>query len=155
MVETALIKRQQGFTLIELMIVVVVMSIILGIAVPSYRSYTLRAGRIDAVGALLRIAAAQERFYLQNGVYASNAQLKLAPPDGLGFTAGKSARSYYDLAIVADGGGLTIGFSATATVDSDEKQGSDSDCTAFSLDQNGRRGANAGHVAAVVEKCWR
>ncbi len=148
-------STQRGFTLIELMIVILLMSIILGISIPSYRSYTLKAGRADASSALLRIAAAQERFYLQNGTYASNAQLAPAPPNGLGFAGAKSERGYYDLAIAPDVGGLPIGYTVTATVDPAEKQKGDPDCTSLSINQNGQRGANGGTIPAVVEKCWR
>lgn len=149
------LAKQRGFTLVELMIVVLLMSIILGISVPSYRAYTLRAGRIDASNVLLRIAAAQERFYLQNGTYASDAELTVDPPNGLGFGSGKSAHGYYDLAIAPDANGLTIGYAVTATVDPAGNQKGDADCGSLSIDQNGRRGANGGYVAAVVEKCWR
>ncbi|MAF83785.1 MAG: hypothetical protein CL797_06740 [Chromatiales bacterium] len=148
-------SRQQGFTLIELMIVILLMSIILGISIPNYRAYTLRAGRSDATSALMRIAAAQERFYLQNGTYAGNAALALDPPNGLGFTNSKSGHSYYDLQIAADAGGLTIGYSASATVDAAGKQRDDPDCNSMSINQNGQRGANGGFIPAAVEKCWR
>jgi type IV pilus assembly protein PilE len=148
-------RKQTGFTLIELMITILLISIILGISVPSYRSYVLRAGRTDASTALLRVAAAQERFYLQNGTYAGNGVLAVDPPNGLGIANSKSERGYYDLAIAPDAGGLTIGYIFTATVDATGKQKDDSDCTSISIDQNSRRGANGGYVAAVVEKCWR
>jgi len=148
-------STQQGFTLIELMIVILLMSIILGVSIPSYRAYTLRAGRSDASTALLHLAASQERFYLQNGTYAGNAALAVDPPNGLGFTNSKSRHNYYDLAIAPDAAGLTVGYVATATVDANEKQRGDADCNSLSIDQNGRRGANGGYVAADVEKCWR
>lgn len=147
--------RQIGFTLIEMMIVLLIASIILTAAVPGYRQYVLRAGRVDATNALLRVAAAQEKFYLQNGVYAANSALAAAPPAGLGFTASQSDRGYYNLAITPSAGGFTVGYTVSATTEPAEKQKDDTDCTAFSLDQSGRRGANGGYDAATVEKCWR
>ena len=150
-----MVTQQKGFTLIELMIVVLLISIILGVAVPSYRGYTLRTGRTDAAIALLRVAAAQEKFYLQNGTYATNAQLSLDPPAGLGFTASKSERGYYALTVAPDAAGLAVGYTASAAPIAGEKQATDPDCTAFSIDQSGRRGANNGYVPAAIEKCWR
>ena len=147
-------QRQNGFTLIEMLIVVTLLAIVLGLAVPSYRNYTLRAGRADATNALLRIAAAQEKFYLQNGIYATNAQLQQDRPAGLGFDGGSSERGYYTLA-VTDEANLATGYTATATVVSTDKQKDDTDCSSFSLDQDGRRGANGGYAPATVEKCWR
>ncbi|MGI9290569.1 MAG: type IV pilin protein [Gammaproteobacteria bacterium] len=147
-------KQQAGFTLIELMITVVVMSIIMAVAVPSYRDYTQRTNRADATMTLLRIAAAQERFYLQNGIYASNAQLVLAPPAGLGITNRLSERGYYSFSILDSAGNLAIGYTIRAVPVTGERQDDDF-CTEFSVDQNGRRGALEGYDAANVEKCWR
>lgn len=148
---------QKGFTLIELMIVVLVMSLVLGLSIPSYRNYTLRAGRTDATNALLRIAAAQERFYLARGQYATSAaELTAAPPNGLGFTGAESERGYYDLTVaVGPSGQAAVDYTATATVDTASNQKDDPDCTSLSVDQSGRRGANGGYVPATVEKCWR
>jgi type IV pilus assembly protein PilE len=55
-------SRERGVTLLELMAVVVIIGILASIAIPSYRSYLLRAQRTGGTAALLRIAAAQEKF---------------------------------------------------------------------------------------------
>jgi type IV pilus assembly protein PilE len=68
----AIIKPQSGVTLIELMTVVVVIAILGMIAIPSYRQYSMRAQRTEAKTALLMLATAQERFYLQNNTYSNN-----------------------------------------------------------------------------------
>lgn len=68
-------KRQRGMTLIELMTVIVVVAILGSVAVASYRSYLLRANRTEARMALLRVQAAQEKFFLQNHRYANNSEL--------------------------------------------------------------------------------
>jgi type IV pilus assembly protein PilE len=54
--------RHSGFTLVELMIVVVVASILVAIAVPSYQYEVQKARRTDARNAILDIAAREERF---------------------------------------------------------------------------------------------
>jgi type IV pilus assembly protein PilE len=62
-------RRDQGFTLIELMIVVAIIGIIAAIAYPSYTEYVERARRTDAQGALMGLAAAMERHRTANGTY--------------------------------------------------------------------------------------
>ncbi|TDJ47134.1 MAG: prepilin-type N-terminal cleavage/methylation domain-containing protein [Gammaproteobacteria bacterium] len=145
----------RGFTLVELMIVVLIASILLGVGLPSYRNYVMRAGRADAKIALLKIAGSQEKFYLQNGAYASAAQLVVAPPAGLGFLGGMTEHEYYTLTLAPHAAGLAVGYTATAAHGGSGKQGTDTTCTSFSIDQNSRRGANGGYVPATVEKCWR
>jgi type IV pilus assembly protein PilE len=139
---------QRGVTLLELMVVVVIVGIIASIAVPSYRNYVLRAQRSDATSALLRVAAAQEKFYLQNNTYATTAQLTT-----LGLAA--TERGWYTVAISNQS---ATGFTATATAPSGSPQYRDSGCRTFTIDQSGQRGAgDSGGTtnATITEKCWR
>jgi len=80
-------RKSRGFTLIELMIVLLVIAVLASIAVPTYRQYVLRSHRVEAKSALLNVAAEQEKFYLQRNRFANDSELVDAKSDGgLGFT---------------------------------------------------------------------
>lgn len=135
-------------TLIELVIVVVVVAILASIAVPSYRSHVLRTHRVEAKTALLNLAAAQEKFYLSNNTYATNAQLTAAPPNGLGLPA-TTGNGWYTI-VIADGANAA-GFSATATAQG--AQTADSACASLTINQLGQRTATkSGGGDSTV--CW-
>ena len=71
-------NNKNGFTLIEMLIVVVIISALLAYAIPNYRQYVLRSQRSEAQNALLLLAAHQERFYANNNRYGNATELNLA-----------------------------------------------------------------------------
>lgn len=62
-------NRQNGFTLIELVIAVAIIGILASIAYPSYQEYVTRSRRVDAQAALLGFANAMERHHTRTGSY--------------------------------------------------------------------------------------
>jgi len=64
-------KFSKGFSLIELLIVVVIISILAAVAIPAYFNHILRSRQADAYHNLLDIKAAQEMFNSQYNRYAS------------------------------------------------------------------------------------
>ena len=80
-------RRNRGFTLIELMVVVVIATILLGIAVPSYMSQVRQSRRTEAKTALLDLAGREERF-LQRGHQSLRPVRPTATlPNDLGYNA--------------------------------------------------------------------
>ncbi|MCY1215332.1 Type IV minor pilin ComP, DNA uptake sequence receptor [compost metagenome] len=74
-------KKQLGFTLMELMIVVVVVAILTAIAYPSYRQYVVRANRSEVQQFMLEIASRQQQYFSDVRSYGSTlTQLGLAVP---------------------------------------------------------------------------
>lgn len=61
----------RAFSLIEMMIVLVIVSILIAVAYPNYQHHVLRAHRETAKAALLNAASRLEEYYLVNHTYAS------------------------------------------------------------------------------------
>jgi len=65
-------KVQQGFTLIELMIVVAIIGILAAIAIPAYQDYTIRAQVSEGLNLSAGAKAAVTEFYQDQGRYPQN-----------------------------------------------------------------------------------
>lgn len=95
-------QKSQGFSLIELMIVVVIVGILASIAYPSYLNQVTQSRRTDAQAVLMEAAQFMERFYTENNRYdqdtggtavALPAQLQESPRD--------SGTKSYDITVQA------------------------------------------------------
>ena len=103
------ILRNKGFTLIELMIVVVIVGILAAVALPAYTSYMAKGKRADARATLLEGAQFMERLYSARSTYNDNLgvtfpqRLKVSP-------AGAPAGSVnYNVSVTwASGTGFTL-----------------------------------------------
>lgn len=143
-------KTQQGMTLIELIVVMVIVGILASIAVPSYRQYVLRANRTEGRAALLALATAQEKFYLQCNTYttAIGGAATACSPASLAVPA-TSERGYYTIAVTAAD---TDGWTATATPNG--KPQTDDKCQLFTLTSTGLKTATKSGGNDANGECW-
>lgn len=63
----------QGFTLVEMMVAVAIISILAAVAVPQYNSYVMRSRIPDATSALAARAVQSEQFFQDNRTFANTA----------------------------------------------------------------------------------
>ncbi|MDH5610853.1 MAG: type IV pilin protein [Gammaproteobacteria bacterium] len=136
-------KKNNGFTLIELMIVVVIIGILTAVAAPSYMDYLRESRRADAKVGLTKLADKQERYYLQNNIYATT----LA---NLNITSSASDEGLYTLSITSAD---VSGFVVTATAVASGPQANDTGCTVMTLSSTSARGSG-GSVTADSNNCW-
>ena len=135
-------KKTSGFSLIELMIVVVIVGILVGISLPAYLDYVLRSHRADAHAALVDIAARQERFVAQNNTYTT----EISANTGLGLGRTTSRDLYYNMTVAACAGG-TIASCYLITATAAGGQASDTDCATITYDSAGTKGG-------TTNDCW-
>ena len=89
---------QRGFTLIEIMIVVVIIAVLAAIAYPSYQNHVVKTRRAAASACLLESAQLAERYFTTNLTYVGAAVSQCG--NGLdqfytsGFDGNAAARSY-------------------------------------------------------------
>ena len=65
-------KKQQGFTLIELMIVVAIIGILAAIAIPAYQDYTIRAQVSEGLSLSAGAKTAVAEFYQDQGAWPTD-----------------------------------------------------------------------------------
>lgn len=132
--------RSGGFTLLELMAVVGIVSILAAIAYPMYVKQVIRGKRSEGRALLTDAAARLERFYSDNSKYATAANTL---PSSVNDT---SENGHYTLSITTSSPFQTYTLTATPATFTD------SECGKLTLDQSGTRGRTGS--GASIRDCW-
>lgn len=138
--------RQRGFTLIELMIVVVIVAILASIAYPSYTQFVRRSARADAKSALMENAQFMERNFTTANSYAVDSASN--PITSASLPVQQSPRNgaaKYTVTVTVDAAtpGQFLLRAAPVTAD---------DCGTFTLNQQGQKALESATLS--VAECW-
>jgi len=132
-------KKQPGFTLIELMIVVAVIAILAGLAIPAYQNYVMRAKRSDGLTSLAELQLLQEKFRGSCPAYAAAISTTTRVCDTADSSNNTlvfpttSPEGYYSLAITSHS---TSSYEMTAT--GQNGQQNDTGCNVLTINQTGQ-----------------
>ena len=114
-------KLQQGFTLIELMIVVAIIGILASVALPAYQDYTIRAQLAESLTMASSLKVAVADYFAASGAFPATNQAAICG-DGGGACSGSAAtdnKGNYvtGIAVAADGVlNVTLGNKANAAI---------------------------------------
>lgn len=137
--------QENGFTLMELMIAIVVVAILTSIAIPTYNQQIQKSRRTEAQIALVEMANLEEQFFSNNFHYSTTLSLLpyAATTDG--------GSGYYRLSVASPSG---RSFTITATPVAGKAQADDTSCTTFTLTNLGVKGATKSGGADNTANCW-
>jgi len=146
-------KKQEGFTIIELLLVVAIVGVLATIALPAYTDYVLRSKLTEAMTELAGMRVKLEQYYQDNRDYGSNANACGVPapsaPSVKYFTYSCTWRTGLNPAFATDG--TNQSFVVTAT-------GIPSTPTAgfiYTIDQNNAKQTNAVPTGWTANtSCW-
>ncbi len=144
----------RGFTLIELMIVLVIIAILAAIAIPGYGDYIVRGKLTEASSTLADLRLKLEQFYQDNRHYGSsapssppawNCPAKLQPP--------AAQARYFTYACDWADGGTNQFFTVTASNKPDQGLGAGGDFV-FTIDQDNGKATVKFYGSSAGVPCW-
>lgn len=129
-------KTQRGFSIIEVIIVLLIIALLTVVLMPAYNSYITKSRRSDGIKSLMAMQIAQEKYRLKNTDYASS-------PAAMSFST-DSIDGYYTMAVTAN---TASSYTITATAGSE--QAADTGCTTLTITYANNTATN------TPTDCWQ
>jgi len=157
------VKKDRGFTLIELMVVVIVIAVLAAIALPSYLNQVRKSRRSQVEGAMQQIALMQERFRADCTQYSTGFSFACptgTPPTFPALTTFYT-QAYYNITMPVPTATATIAYSikaaATTTSNQNRDRASGTDCSnlyfTFGRDNAVNTACSVTTANGVITKC--
>ena len=140
-------QKTGGFSLVEVIVVLVILGVLSAIAIPSYSRYLVDSRRIDAKTSLADLAARLEQHYTETNDYSS---ATIATGDAVTdiMDTASTSEGHYTLSISAATAGT---YTIKATRVSDGLQSGDGTCGDFTLNSIGVQGITG---SGAADDCW-
>ncbi len=160
------LRQQDGMTIIELLIVIVIVSLLAAVAVPSYRDYVIRTNRTVAKAALQELLTRQESYAADHKGYATSfARLGIGSATTTVYVTSdnrisdSSTGALYTLTLTGNANAASCGAGGAATALAFRLDAApvatqpDAKCGTICVSSAGERGSSIG--AAAATNCWR
>lgn len=129
------LSKQKGFSIVEIIVVLIILAILIFALTPAYRSYQIRANRSDGIKSILAIQIAQEKYRIGATTYAPLSSI---------WTGTNSYEGYYRMG-VSNVSGATYTITATGL----SSQTGDTGCTTLTLTSSNGNAINS------PANCWQ
>lgn len=133
--------KLSGFTLIELMIVVVIVGVLAMIALPAYQDFVRKSRRAEAISLMLDLQLSEEKFRANNPSYAASL---IEMSINSTYVSERVKPAYYTFSIVATTNTYTIAATPQGKQVSDTQYGTS--CSLLTINQGNTK---------TPPDCWR
>jgi len=137
------VRLQKGVTLIELLLVMVIIAILSGIAIPAYKNYVVKTNRSAAKACLSEYAQFMERYYTTNLSYSG------ASPGNIGCASDANLNTAYSFTVSVNVNAPRL-YTVTATPVSAQLS-RDTQCGTLTLNESGSKTKSG---SAALSTCW-
>ena len=140
------VRRQSGFTLVEVLVVTIIISILTVIAYSAYQDSLVRTRRNAALGCLLENSQFMERFYTTNLRYDTDRNGAAVPAPVC--AAGVDVNNFYTVSFAAAPTATTFTLRA---VPSAVQAAKDPKCLTLTINQTGTKTRSG---SGTLDECW-